>query len=236
MKILAISDTHIDPDNPMPELWKLLAKYCVKTKPDCIVHLGDVADMSSQAWLKAARGSYTLEEEAEIVKEHLDAFSKVIKDYNNERRKIHKTIYRPKKILCLGNHDIRNGITVIDDIFTESGWDVYDYQDVVQIDGVSFSHCMRKGLSDMMCTTAEELLENWHGNVVVGHGHHRDFAESYSLAVNDQIVALKSPCFNLNEPEWAKQTCNKWSRGFTEIETQPFSFVWRDIQCLLENS
>lgn len=236
MKVLVISDTHIVPSNPLPNLWKLLGEYCVKTKPDVIVHLGDVADLSSLSWLKAARGPYTIEQEIDCVREHLEAFSQALLDYNKTRRQMKKAIYKPRKILCLGNHDVRQDNTFIDELFTDFGWEVYPYQDIVQIDGVNFSHCMRKGLSDVMCTTAQELLENWHGNIVVGHGHHKDYAESYSLATCEQIVALKSPVFNLNEPDWAKQTFFKWSRGFTEIETSPFNFVWKDIQCLLENS
>ena len=236
MTILVISDTHIDPAHPFPELWKMLGEYCVRTKPEYIVHLGDVADLNSRAWLKAARGLYTSEQEIDSVREHLEAFSQVLLDYNKMRRTMKKALYRPKKILCLGNHDIRQDSTDIADLFTDYGWDVYDYLQPVQIEGVSFAHCMSKGLSGYMCTTAQELLENWHSNIVVGHGHHRDFAESYSLAINEQIVALKSPVFNLNEPEWAGQSCNKWSRGFTEIDTNPFRFVWRDLSCLLENS
>ena len=72
VNILVIADTHINPSQPDLELWTRLGEYCVKTKPDFIVHLGDVGNFDSQAWLKAARGTHTLEEELEVVKEKIE--------------------------------------------------------------------------------------------------------------------------------------------------------------------
>jgi predicted phosphodiesterase len=238
--ILVISDSHINPDNVSDsvELWYRLGKYCAKTKPEVIVHLGDVADLSSQAWRVAARGKYSLEEETNAVHLVLDAFEEAIKEYNRKQRRKKKKIYKPVKILTLGNHDIRNGVTVIDDMFTDAGWDVIDYLQPINIRGINFCHCMRKGLTDMMCTTSEELLQDWGADIVVGHGHHKDFATSYSLAIHRPITALKCPAFTLGDYDWAAQTQYKWNRGFTEIEPGVFDalkFVWKDLACLYES-
>ena len=232
-KVLVISDTHINPaSKDCPYLWAALARYCIIHKPDCIVHLGDVADLDSQAWLVKNRGMSTLEHEMEAVEDCLQSFHGVLDSYNSMRRAAKKKMYKPSLFLTLGNHDVRNNITDVDELFTDFGWYVSPYLEPVQIDGYSFCHCLRNGLSDNMCTTAKELLENWHGNIVVGHGHHRDFHESYSLATNSQIMALKSPCFMLEPSEWAVQTRNKWSLGFTEIDTETDSFIWRGMECL----
>ena len=241
MSILVISDSHINPGNEHDavDLWYRLGKYCTKTQPDLIVHLGDVADLSSQAWRVAARGSYTLEEEAKSVVNVLTAFEEAIEEYNRVQRKMKKKQYRPHKYLTLGNHDVRNGVTVIEDIFTNEGWEVIDYLEPLCLRGIYFCHCMAKGLSDQMCVSAQELLENWCCDIVVGHGHHKDFYEGYSLAQHKQITALKCPAFTLSHYDWAKQTEYKWSRGFTEIEPGFFghmSFVWKDLTCLYKNS
>lgn len=235
VNILVIADTHINPSQPDLELWTRLGEYCVKTKPDFIVHLGDVGNFDSQAWLKAARGTHTLEEELEVVKEHLVAFSTPIHYHNVLQRCNKKKMYRPIKILTLGNHDIRNDMTDVAELFEDFGWDVYEHLEPCQIDNVTFVHAMHKGLSDTMCVTARELIENWHSNIVVGHGHHKDFFESYSMATNDIITALRCPVFSNGTSDWAIQTRNKWSKGFTEIDTRPFSFVWRNLECLYEN-
>lgn len=238
---LVIADSHINPDNAEDavELWYNLGKYCTKVKPSYIIHLGDVADLSSQAWKVAARGSYSLEEEAKFVELVLGAFEAAIEEYNNSQRKKKKKLYKPRKYLTLGNHDIRNGVTVIEDIFTEAGWNVVDYMQPLNLRGITFCHCMSKGLSDQMCTTAQELIENWGNDVVVGHGHHKDFFEGYSMAIHRKITALKCPCFTIGYYDWATQTQLKWSRGFTEISYSAFedslSFVWKDLECLYEN-
>lgn len=237
---LVIADSHINPSNAAEavELWYRLGKYCTKVKPSIIVHLGDVADLSSQAWKVSARGDYSLEEEAQFVELVLGAFEAAIEEYNNSQRKKKKKLYKPSKYLTLGNHDIRNGVTVIEDIFTGHGWNVVDYQQPLNLKGITFCHCMAKGLSDQMCVTAQELVENWGNDIVVGHGHHKDFFESYSLAAHKKITALKCPCFTLGDYDWATQTQLKWSRGFTEIKLEPFetfSFVWRNLGCLYKN-
>ena len=231
-KLLVISDTHIKPSNTGASEWQMLAKYCLKTKPEYIIHLGDVADLDSQSRLIANRGDFSLEYEIEVVRIVLEIFHSVFKEYNDRQRHNKKKMYRPKMILTLGNHDVRNGITNIQDLFESYGWTVYDYLEPVQIEGITFAHCMHKGLSDSVCTTAQELLDNWHGTIVVGHGHHKDFYESYSVATKKTITALRSPCFMSEGSAWAIQTKNKWSKGFTEIDTDPFNFVWRNMECL----
>lgn len=232
-KVLVISDTHITPAKPDDVwIWSALGLYCIEHKPDCIIHLGDVADIDSQAWLVKNRGKFTLEQEMETVEDCLKSFHDVLRGYNNKCKNMKKKMYRPTLILTLGNHDVRNGITNVEELFDAYGWSVFPYLEPVQIDNFCFCHALRSGLSDNMCVTAKELLENWHTNIVVGHGHHRDFYESYSLATNSQIYALKSPCFMLEPSDWAVQTRNKWSLGFTEIDTETGAFIWRDMRCL----
>ena len=232
MKILVIADSHISPTVPNIEDWEALGHYVVKTRPDCIVHLGDVADLDSLAWRKDARGLYSTKEEIDNVWQHLQAFEEILKIFQNKCRKQKEKIYRPLKFLCCGNHDVRNGFTGIMEMFESCGWSVLDYLDPLTIDGISFCHTMMKGLTDTPCTTAEDILENWHSNIVVGHSHKLDYAESYSLATNDRIRALKCPIFNSTTPHWAHQGQLKWATGFTEITTKPFQFVWRDMSCL----
>lgn len=236
MKILVIGDSHISPVVPNVEDWQRLGEYVVKTKPDAIVHLGDVADLSSLAWLKAARGTLTTEQEMLEVGRHVRTFENVIKEEQTRNRRDHKAVYNPQKFLCLGNHDVRQGFTGIQELFESLEWSVADYLQPVVLDGVTFCHCMMRGLTDTPCTTAAEILENWHGNIVVGHGHCQDYSESYCMATQDRIRALKCPVFNSDDTRWAVQTRNKWARGFTEISTRPFTFIWRDMSCLRGNS
>ena len=71
--------------------------------------------------------------------------------------------------------------------------------------------------------------------MVVGHGHHKDYFESYSYALQRPVFGMRCPAFMKEASDWAVQTRNKWSLGFTEIDTDDRSFVWRNISCLYEN-
>lgn len=236
MTILVLSDSHISPKYSDVDIWKAIAEFVVQHKPEAIVHLGDVADFDSLAWLKAARGLFTYEEELDHVAQHLHAFEDILLEDRMTSRKYKKKIYKPRKILCLGNHDVRNGATGIADMFKDCGWEVYDYLVPAKVGNISFCHTMVKGLSDNPCVTAEELIQNWHGNIVVGHSHVQDYSESFSIATGEKIKAIKCPAFCTAGGDWAVQTRNKWARGFTIIRTNPFEFMWKDISCLKKTS
>lgn len=233
MLILVISDTHISPANDSLKYWKNLGKYCVKYKPEYIVHLGDVADFDSQNWLKSSRGLYTLQEEMNSVADHLLAFETELSKYRRHCQDIKHKMYRPKKVLCLGNHDIRNDVSgSLENLFCGYGWDVLDYQMPFHCDGITFAHCLPRGLSDTPCTTAQELLENYHSSVICGHSHCRDYAESFRIEDGKKIFAIKCPMFSNSAPGWARCLSDKWSRGFTIIDTDSGEFIWKDLESL----
>ena len=232
MKFLVLADSHINPSCPNVEEWEGLGKFVLDYKPDCIVHLGDLADLQSQARYTSQRGLYTLGEEMECVAEHVHAFEDVLLKDRIQSRAMKKKQYKPRKVFCLGNHDVRNNITDIEEFMTDCGWEVHDYLEPVTIEGITFAHCMMKELSEQPCTTAEELLQNWHSDVVVGHSHVQDYAESYNIGTDKRIHAIKCPSFNSYDTGWAVQTRNKWARGFLLLKTNPFEFMWKDITCL----
>ena len=232
MDILVISDSHIDPRRSCVNLWRDLAKYVQEKQPKYIVHLGDVACLDSQAHYIADRGDYKLEEEVECVALHLKAFEKYLSDARNKARADHKKIYKPIKILCLGNHDIRKDVTVIEELFTEFGWIVAGYQDPVKIGDILFAHCLPRMNTDITCVSPDELLSNWHSSVVVGHSHVQGYAEGFNL-IDDKIIrAIKCPCFTSKPPTYGKLGACVWPLGFLEITLDPFEFTWRNIACL----
>lgn len=232
MDILVISDTHIDPARPFYKGWQQLGKYVVKNKPKYIVHCGDVACLDSLAHYTSLRGDFTTEEELACVEKHLRAFEKAIIDDQEHSRAMKRKIYRPIKILTLGNHDIRKDCTEIKRIFEEHGWVVYDYLEPAPVEYITFCHCMPKKNSDMMCTTAEELLQTWHTDVVVGHSHVQDYAEAYNVGTGKLMRAVKCPCFTQFPPKYTGFGYVTWPLGWLEITLNPFEFTWRNIECL----
>lgn len=232
MDILVISDTHISPARSFEEGWSKLGEYVVKNKPKYIVHLGDVACLDSLAHYISLRGDFTTDEELACVIKHLRAFEDKILREQEKNRYDKKKIYRPIKVLCLGNHDIRKDCTEIERIFKECGWVVVPYLEPINIEGFSFCHCMPKRNSDTMCVTAEELLQTWHANIVVGHSHVQDYAESFNIGTGKSIRAIKCPCFTDNPPQYTGFGYITWPLGWLEITLKPFEFTWRNIECL----
>lgn len=226
-KIVVISDTHLTPATPDITTWEKFARWCTVFQPEVIIHLGDVADFQSCVWLKKDRGDYTLDEEAANVSDHLEAFEKVLENYNKGRRAGHRKMYKPDKILCIGNHDKRTEESeeTIRKIFKD--WYVIDYQEPCVIDNIMFCHNTFK---DSM--SAKELLENYHCSCVVGHSHIREYAEGYNPVTDDKLYSIKCPMFSNAVLDWAGLGNQSWSRGFTVIETEPFTFTWKDMTCL----
>lgn len=232
MDYLVISDSHIDPAVPLTPLWTKLGEYCVKNKPRYIIHAGDVACLDSLSHYISQRGSFTTDEELACVERHLRAFEDVIKRDQERCRASKHRMYRPIKVLCLGNHDIRKDNSGIKNLFERYGWVVADYLEPVTIEGITFCHCLPRRNSDVMCTTAEELLQTWHSTVVVGHSHTQDYAESYVIGSQQPIRAIKCPCFTMIPPKYGDFGNVIWPLGWLEITSNPFEFRWRNVECL----
>jgi predicted phosphodiesterase len=236
MKYLVISDTHVSPACPFYEGWRKLGQYIVKNKPKYIVHLGDVADLNSLARYVTLRGDYSTEEELDCTAIHLNCLEVEIEKEQEKNRHDKKKVYKPIKILCLGNHDVRKDTTLIKDLFEQHGWIVAEYQTPLKIDNILFSHCIPRPNSDLVCVQASEILSVTMANTVVGHSHVRDYAESYSYASNDIVRAIKCPCFTDEVPCYSWNSTKIFQRGWLEIDTDPFQFTWRDISCLPKSS
>lgn len=227
MKYLIISDTHISPFQPQYKEWQRLSKYILDTKPDYIVHLGDVAELDSQASYVKDRGVFTLEQELDEVKKHLLILERALKVKQLKQKESKHKMYLPKKILCLGNHDTRKNNKDIKEIFESFGWEVcntFISEDII------FSHYLCKGMSDFPCITARELLENNNCSCVVGHSHISEYAESYNPVTGKKIFAIKCPIFtNYTHPECNTLITNKYSRGFTILDTDKGEFQWKTM-------
>ena len=228
MKYLIISDTHISPFKPQLKEWSNLARYIVKHKPDFIIHLGDVAELDSQARYVKDKGVFTLEEELNAVKEHLNILSTELKNLQDKQKAQKIKVYRPRLILCLGNHDVRKDTDYIKSIFELYGWEVYDEHFVNE--DIAFAHYLTKGLSEFACVTPQELLENNHCSCVVGHSHIKGYAESYNPVTGKKIFAIKCPIFtNYKHPEYSQKHQDKYSRGFTILDTDKGEFQWKTM-------
>lgn len=132
-----------------------IGKYIVHKQPEVIVCLGDFADMPSlssydKGTKKFEGRRYKADCDASI--NAMTMLMKPMVEYNDKRRKQKKSMYNPRMVLTLGNHENRinrainyepilDGTISVDDLKYESfGWEVYPFLGVVEIDGILYSH------------------------------------------------------------------------------------------------
>ena len=129
--------------------------YIVAKKPDVVIHLGDHWDMHSLS--SYDRG--TKKAEGALYQDDLDAGLEVMRallqplwDYNAKKKRNKEKQYHPRMVFLIGNHEERimrhinanpelEGKLGYADLQLDLlGWEVYDFLEMVEIDGVTYSH------------------------------------------------------------------------------------------------
>lgn len=132
-----------------------IGEYIVHKKPDTIVCLGDFADMPSlSSYDKGTKGFEGRRYQADIRAAHtaMSLLLAPLHEYNYKQRENKKAQYKPRMVLTLGNHENRitravnhepilDGTISVQDLDYELyGWEVHEFLDVVEIDGILYSH------------------------------------------------------------------------------------------------
>ncbi len=153
-KHLIIPDLQVKPGVPLEHLdW--IGQYIVHKKPDVIVQIGDFADMHSLSSYdmgrKAGEGA-RYRDDIDASTEAMERLMAPLNAYNVHRQRNKKKQYTPRLVLTLGNHENRINRHVegypyladylsTDDLGFESfGWEVHDFLEAVEIDGILYSH------------------------------------------------------------------------------------------------
>jgi len=149
-----IPDTQVKKGDPINHL-TAAGNYVVDKQPDVIIHLGDHWDMPSlssydRGTRKAEGRTYQDDIDAGIA--GMIAFLQPIWDYNERKKRNKEKLYRPRMVFLLGNHEerIMRHVNANPELFgkvgyhdlklEEMGWEVYDFLEMVEIDGVMYSH------------------------------------------------------------------------------------------------
>lgn len=190
MKILVIPDTQCKPGQSFDHLTRA-GKYAVDKKPDVIVHIGDHWDMPSLSSYDVGKKSfegrrYVKDIEAGIV--GMEAFMQPIKEEQERLRRNKKSIWNPRLVFCLGNHEQRieraieadaklEGLLSYNDFkLEEMGWEVVPYLEPIVIEGVAFCHFFTSGVMGRPVSNAKLLLSKKMMSCVMGHVQDRDIA------------------------------------------------------------
>jgi hypothetical protein len=205
MNVLVLPDVQAKPGNDFTFL-KRIGTFIVKKKPDVIVCIGDFADMESLSSYDKGKKSFEgrrVSLDFQAAHEAMDALLGPLWDYNKQMRKTGHKQYKPRMVMCLGNHEDRISRAVNEDAklegllsldmlgYKERGWEVYPFLEVVTIGGVAFSHYFQTGVMGRPAASAQLQLNKKHMSCVAGHQQGLQMATGFTAegAMLTSIIA-----------------------------------------------
>lgn len=231
-KICVIPDTQCRPGDDFTFL-ENIGKYIVEKQPDVIVQIGDFADMASLSTYdqgkKVFEGRrYNLDIAAAQLA--MATLLDPLFNYNIKQRLNAKKQYKPRMVLTLGNHENRINRAVNDDPKLDGtmgikdldyeffGWEVYDFQDVVVIGGVAFSHYFTTGIAGRPASSAQAQLNKKHMSCIAGH--QQGFQMSTGNRADGKLITsiIAGSCYEHKEDYLGAQGNNHW-RGMLMLHS-----------------
>lgn len=227
MRHLVLPDCQVRPGDDTGYLTRI-GKYIVEKQPETLVCLGDFADLPSLSSYDVGKKSFEGRRyinDVQATKEAMKALLAPLEDYNQKQRKNGKKQYRPRMVLCLGNHENRinravnddpklEGVLGIGDLgYEEFGWEVHDFLDVVILDGVAYSHYFVTGVAGRPAGSAAAQFRKTAMSCVAGHqqGLQIHTGNRADGALLTSIIA--GSCYEHDEDYLGPQGNKHW-RGF----------------------
>jgi hypothetical protein len=154
MDILVIPDTQVRLKDPLDHL-EALGNFAVENEPEYIIHLGDHWDMNSLSVYdmgKKAGENARYQDDIEAGINALLKFQDPITSYRNKQCYQKKKLYNPTKLFLIGNHEERinrhvnahpylaGKLSYKDFYLDHYGWELIPYLQIIEIEGVRFSH------------------------------------------------------------------------------------------------
>ena len=184
-KILVIPDMQIKPNIDLRFVYAI-GRYILDKRPDIVINLGDMADMPSLSSYDKGKKSHEGKRYLNDVESVITA-QKVLFDpinaYNDSLPKSRKAeIYNPLTIFLEGNHEKRidtatelnavldGSLDLRKDLKLDDYWDkVFEFLQVVTVQGIAFSHYFTTGVMGKAAGTAQAQLKKVHMSCIAGH-------------------------------------------------------------------
>ena len=237
-KHMVIPDTQVKPGD-LCERMTWAGKYAAEKQPDVIIHIGDHWDMESLcSYDKGKREFEGRRYVNDIAAGNLgiDLFDEQIEMLNDQRRREHKALYRPRKIFCLGNHEFRieracslqpelDGMLGYHDFnLQENGWEMVPFLEVITVDGVAYSHYFTSGVMGRPVTNAGLMIRKKMMSCVMGHVQHRDIGYA-QRADGKRVTGIFAGTFYEHDEAYLGPQGNQHWRGLWmlhEVEAGQF--------------
>jgi hypothetical protein len=234
---LVIPDTQVRAGDDLSFL-EHIGNYIVEKQPEKIICLGDFADMPSLSSYDQGKKSfegrrYVLDIGA--AKAGMNALFKPIENFNAKARKNGRKLYKPEFHLTLGNHENRinravnddaklEGVLSIADLEYEKRWEVYNFLDVVIIDGVAYSHYFVTGVAGRPAGSARAQLLKTHMSAIAGHQQGLQIATGNKADGSIITNIIAGSCYEHDEDYMGPQGNKHWRGILVLHEVQDGSF------------
>ena len=248
MRILCIPDTQVREGVPMEHLsWA--GQAIVDYKPDVVVHLGDHADMPSLSTHDVKGSKYfeglRYKKDIEVAKEGMKMLLAPLKDLQAKQKKNKEKVYKPRKVLLLGNHENRidrainnnptlEGLISTKDLEYEKDWEVSPFLHPVFINGVGFNHYWPVGAMGRPAGSASAIVSKLHMSCVAGHQQGKQVAYG-KRADGKPICAIIAGSYYLHDESYMDQLSNRHWRGLlilNEVNDGHFDELFLSIEYL----
>lgn len=221
-----IPDVQVTPEHDFSFL-SAVGEYIAEKKPDVIVCLGDFADMPSLSEYDRGKKSFEGRRYAADVEAANAAMGLLMTPIQVEQNRLHnnkKRRWNPELHLTLGNHEERilrviesdprlEGTIGLEDLYYDLyGWKVYDYKEVIVLDGIAFSHFFTTGAMGRPVTNARLLLNKKHMSCIQGHNQKMDIYTEYR-ADGKMLTGLFAGCCYLHDEKYLGPQGNDYFRG-----------------------
>ena len=247
-KHFILPDVQAKPEVDFTYLTKI-GKYVVAKQPDVIVCIGDFADMPSlssyDVGTKNFEGKRYVKDIA-AAHEAMEAFLKPLKEYNAKQKANGKKQYKPRMVLTLGNHENRinrainsdpklEGVLSVDDLeYEKYGWEVYQFLEVVVIDGIAYSHYFVTGVAGRAASTAAVQLRKTNMSCIAGHQQGKQIAYATRADGSTITSIIAGSCYEHDEDYMGPQGNKHWRGCFMlhEVDNGCFDEMWISLKYL----
>lgn len=246
-----IPDLQIKPGVDLSYL-SAIGKYLAHKKPDKIILIGDVADMPSLSSYDVGKKSFegrTYKADVESVHEGMRLLMQPIFDEQQKLVNGGRKRWKPELILTLGNHEERinrainldrklDGLISIRDLgYSNFGWQVFPFLEVVVRDGIAYSHYFTSGIMGRPVGTASMQLNKKHMSCVAGHQQGRQIAYGRRADGKEMTSIIAGSCYLHDESYLGLQGNQHW-RGmymFHNVDDGSFDEMAVPLSYLAEN-
>lgn len=213
-RILVIPDTQCKPGVSLDHL-KWAGQYIVDKKPDIIVHLGDHWDMESLSSYDKGKLSFEgrrLKTDIEVGIDAMNMLMNPLRELQHSQKLNKKKVYSPRMVFCTGNHEERLQRVINNSPeyqgfldygllgLEQQGWEVYDFLELVEIDGIFFSHYLSNPFNGRPYGgTAMSQLKTVGRSFVVGHKQTLDVAIRPTIDGSMQLGIVCGSFYQHNE-------------------------------------